>query len=52
MIFDAHVVIYGKDAQADRPFFRDVLGLNSVDAGRDWLIFSLPPGRGRVPPVR
>jgi hypothetical protein len=31
MISGAHVVVYGKDADADRPFFRDVLGFKSVD---------------------
>jgi catechol 2,3-dioxygenase-like lactoylglutathione lyase family enzyme len=33
MISGAHVVIYSKDTDADRAFFRDVLGLKSVDAG-------------------
>lgn len=43
MISGAHVVIYTKDAEADRAFFRDVLGFKSVDAGHGWLIFALPP---------
>src|ERR1700722_140833 len=43
MINGAHVVIYTKDAEADRAFFRDVLKLSSVDAGRGWLIFAMPP---------
>ena len=43
MINGAHVVIYSKDPEADRVFFRDVLGLASVDAGHGWLIFALPP---------
>jgi catechol 2,3-dioxygenase-like lactoylglutathione lyase family enzyme len=43
MIFGAHIVLYSKDAEADRAFFKDVLGLKSVDAGRGWLIFALPP---------
>ena len=43
MIFGAHVVVYSKDAAADRAFFHDVLGYASVDAGHDWLIFALPP---------
>ncbi len=42
MINGAHVVIYSKDAEADRAFFRDVLGFRSVDAGHGWLIFALP----------
>jgi len=43
MINAAHVVIYTHDAEADRAFFRDMLGLASVDAGEGWLIFALPP---------
>jgi catechol 2,3-dioxygenase-like lactoylglutathione lyase family enzyme len=43
MISGAHVVVYSKDAEADRAFFRDLLGLKSVDAGHGWLIFALPP---------
>jgi catechol 2,3-dioxygenase-like lactoylglutathione lyase family enzyme len=44
VISGAHVVVYSKDAEADRAFFRDVLGFKSVDAGHGWLIFVLPPG--------
>jgi catechol 2,3-dioxygenase-like lactoylglutathione lyase family enzyme len=43
LINGAHVVIYSKDAAADRAFFRDVLKLPSVDAGHGWLIFEMPP---------
>jgi catechol 2,3-dioxygenase-like lactoylglutathione lyase family enzyme len=43
MINGAHVIIYSKDAEADRVFFKDVLGFRSVDAGAGWLIFALPP---------
>lgn len=43
MINGAHVVIYSKDAEADRAFFRDVLKFPSVDAGHGWLIFAMPP---------
>ncbi len=43
MIHGAHVVIYSENAEADREFFRDVLGFRSVDAGHGWLIFALPP---------
>jgi catechol 2,3-dioxygenase-like lactoylglutathione lyase family enzyme len=50
MIFGAHVIIYSGDAAADRAFFRDVLGYPSVDAGHDWLIFSLPPAELAVHP--
>lgn len=43
MISGAHVIIYSKDAEADRAFFREVLGFACVDAGHGWLIFALPP---------
>jgi catechol 2,3-dioxygenase-like lactoylglutathione lyase family enzyme len=43
LINGAHVIIYSKDAEADRAFFKDVLGFNSVDVGGGWLIFALPP---------
>ena len=43
MINGAHVIIYSKDAEADRSFFKDVLGFHHVDAGHGWLIFALPP---------
>ena len=43
MIFGAHVLLYTKDAEADRAFFRDVLGFSHVDAGHGRLIFRLPP---------
>jgi len=50
MIFGAHVIVYSKDATADRAFFRDILGFNSVDAGHGWLIFALPPAEAAFHP--
>jgi hypothetical protein len=50
MIFGVHVILYSKDATADRAFLRDVLGLSSVDAGHGWLIFALPPAEAAVHP--
>ena len=44
MIAGAHTILYAHDAEAARAFFRDVLELDSVDAGHGWLIFELPPG--------
>ena len=43
MISGAHVVVYSKNAEADRAFFKAILGFKSVDAGHGWLIFALPP---------
>jgi catechol 2,3-dioxygenase-like lactoylglutathione lyase family enzyme len=51
MINAVHAVIYSKDAEADRAFFRDVLGFRSVDAGQGWLIFALPPAEMGVHPT-
>ncbi len=47
----AHVVISSTDPDADRAFFRDVLGLPAVDAGDGWLIFALPPAEAAVHPA-
>ena len=52
MINGAHFLIYSKDAEADRAFFRDVLGFRSVDVGEGWLIFALPPAELAVHPAR
>lgn len=51
MIFGAHVVLYSKNAEADRDFLRDVLGLAHVDAGHGWPIFALPPAEAAVHPA-
>jgi hypothetical protein len=50
MITGAHVIIYSKDSEADRAFFRDVLKYESADAGHGWLIFALPPAEVAVHP--
>ena len=50
MIIGAHVIVYSTDPEADRAFFRDVLGFDSVDAGEGWLIFALPPAEVAVHP--
>ena len=52
MIFGAHVILYSKDASADRAFLREVLGFSSVDAGHGWLIFALPPAEVAVHPAK
>lgn len=51
MINGAHVIIYSKDAEADKVFFRDVLKLKHVDVGHGWLIFALPPSELAVHPA-
>ena len=50
MVNGAHVIVYSKDAEADRAFFRDVLEFSHVDVGHGWLIFKLPPAEVAVHP--
>jgi hypothetical protein len=50
VITGAHLLLYSNDPAADRGFFRDVLGLPTVDAGGGWLIFGLPPAELGVHP--
>jgi hypothetical protein len=51
MINGAHVIVYSRDADADRTFLRDALGFTGVDAGGGWLIFKLPPAELAVHPT-
>lgn len=51
MISGAHAIVYSSDPEADRAFFKDGLGLASVDAGGGWLIFALPPSELAVHPA-
>jgi len=50
MINGAHVIVYSKDPESDRAFFRDVLEFPAVDAGHGWLIFALPPAEAAFHP--
>jgi hypothetical protein len=51
MINGAHLLLYSTDADADRTFLRDVLQFPSLDVGRGWLIFALPPSEVAVHPT-
>jgi hypothetical protein len=51
MITGAHLLLYSNDPAADREFFRDILGLLTVDAGGGWLIFGLPPAELGIHPA-
>ena len=51
MIIGAHVLLYSEKPDADRAFFRDVLGFRYVDAGGGWLIFALPASETAVHPM-
>jgi len=51
MVNGVHVLIYTSNPDADRVFFRDVLGFKYVDVGHGWLIFALPPAEAAFHPV-
>jgi catechol 2,3-dioxygenase-like lactoylglutathione lyase family enzyme len=51
MINGAHVIVYSKDAEADRAFFRDVLKFPFVDVNSGHLIFKLPPSEAAFHPA-
>ena len=50
MISGVHVILYSKDADADRALLRDVLGFPHIDAGGGHLIFRLPTAEAAVHP--
>jgi catechol 2,3-dioxygenase-like lactoylglutathione lyase family enzyme len=51
MITGTHILLNSENAEADRAFFRDVLGFRSVDAGHGWLIFAVPPTEAAIHPA-
>jgi hypothetical protein len=51
VINGVHALIYSREADEVRSFFRDVLARPSVDAGDGWLIFALPPAELAVHPT-
>jgi len=51
VIAGVHTILYAQDAERARAFLRDVLRLESVDAGGGWLIFALPPGELAAHPL-
>jgi catechol 2,3-dioxygenase-like lactoylglutathione lyase family enzyme len=51
LINAVHALIYTKDAEADRAFFRDALGFSFADARDGWLIFALPPSELALHPT-
>jgi len=51
VIRGAHVILYSTDAEADRAFLQDLLGLPHVDAGGGWTILQLPPAEVAVHPA-
>lgn len=51
MIIAVHALVYSRNADAARAFFRDTLKLKFVDAGGGWPIFALPPAEIAVHPT-
>lgn len=51
MLKAAHAILYSNDADADRAFLRDVLGMKHIDVGGGWLIFAMPPSEVAVHPA-
>jgi len=43
MIIGAHVMVQSTNDEADKVFFRDVLGMPNVDAGGGFMLFGVPP---------
>ena len=50
MFIGAHTIVFSKQSDEVRAFFRDVLELDSTDIGGGWLIFALPPAELAVHP--
>ena len=50
-IMGMHALVYAKQHEDVRAFFKDVLGWRNVDAGRGWLIFAAPPTELAVHPA-
>ena len=51
MIIGSHFLLYSKDPEADRAFFRDVLEFPSLDVGEGWLIFAMSPAEAGIHPI-
>jgi predicted enzyme related to lactoylglutathione lyase len=47
-----HALLYSRDVDSARAFFKDVLKFKSVDAGDGWLIFAAPPTELAVHPTQ
>jgi hypothetical protein len=50
MINGAHIIVYSRDAEADKAFLKNVLKFQYVDVYKGWLIFKLPPSEVAVHP--
>jgi predicted enzyme related to lactoylglutathione lyase len=43
MLTGLHAIVFSPEVEKVRAFFRDVLGLDWVDAGGGWPIYAMPP---------
>lgn len=50
MLTGLHAIVFTPEAERVRAFFRETLGLGSVDAGDGWPIFAMPPAELAVHP--
>jgi hypothetical protein len=48
MIIGAHFLLHSRNPEADRAFFRDILGFQFVDVGHGWLIFGMSPAEAAI----
>jgi len=51
MFLGMHFLLYSRNPEADRAFFRDVLEIPAIDSGGGWLIFALPPAELGIHPI-
>jgi hypothetical protein len=51
VITGLHAIVFSPESDKVRAFLRDVLALDSVDAGGGWLIFAMPPAELAVHPT-
>jgi predicted enzyme related to lactoylglutathione lyase len=51
MLSGLHAIVFTPEAEKVRAFLRDVLELDSVDAGGGWPIFAMPPAELAVHPA-
>lgn len=51
MFTGAHFLLYSKNSEADRAFFRDILNLRAFDVGGGWLIFAMSPAEAAIHPL-
>ncbi|HTK94069.1 MAG TPA: VOC family protein [Terriglobales bacterium] len=51
MINGVHALIYTREADAVRRFFRETLKFPTADAGHGWLLFGLPPAEMGIHPT-